>query len=93
MRVRQQIGNRQVVGAAGQAVTAAVTGGSVVRFPPVAGAADQVVALLGEGLHAVAHGQVAQPQQLGNRHGVGAGQAGAALAAEIAAELLSGLLL
>ncbi len=39
------------------------------------------VALLGVVIHAMAHRQVAQPQQCRDRHLVGTGQAGAALAA------------
>ena len=74
------------MGAAGQAVAAAHTGAGIALLPPVAGSADQVVALLGEGLHAVAHGQVAQPQQLRDRNSAGAGQAGPALAAALGAQ-------
>ena len=79
MGVSQKRGDRQVQRAAGQAVTAAATGLGVDRFPPVAGPVDQVVALLGKGLQTMADGQVAQTQHLGDRHLIGAGQAGAAL--------------
>ena len=47
----------------------------------MSGSADQVVALLGKGTHAVAEVQVAQAQELGDGYRVGAGQAGTALLA------------
>ena len=77
------------MGAAGQAGAAGAAGLGVELLPPVAGTADQVVALLGKGLHAVAHGQVAQAQEFGDRHAVGAGQAGAALAAALRPQALA----
>ena len=68
MGVRQQIGNGQVMRATGKALTTALTGRSIKLFPPVAGTADQVVTLLGKGGEPMAHVQIAQPQQFGNRN-------------------------
>ena len=89
------------MGAAGRQSPQLLQAAAFHLFKPVPRLAHHGVALSGMDLHAVAHRQVAQPQQLGDRHGVGAGQASAALAAEApppavgvaAGELLQGLLL
>ena len=81
MGVGQQLGDGQVMGAAGQAVAALLAGRSIDLFKPMAGLADQAIALFGKALHAMAHRQVAEPQQLGDRQLLRAGQAGPALAA------------
>ena len=74
------------MGTARQTVTAALAGGGIQRFPPVPGAGDQVVTLLAEAAQVMADRQVAQSQQIRNRHLLGAGQTGAALAAVVGAE-------
>ena len=81
------------MGAAGEAVAAAVAGCCIHLFKPVPRLAHHGVALSGMDLHAMAHRQVAQPQQLGDWYGIGAGQASAALAAEAGPQLLASLLL
>ena len=79
MGVRKQIGDRQLVRAARQAVTAALAAARIDRFPPVTGAADQVVALSGEFQQVMATSEIAQPEQFRNRYLIGAGQTGSAL--------------
>ena len=81
------------MGAAGEAVAAAVAGCGIHLFKPVPRLAHHGVALSGMDLHAMAHRQVAQPQQLGDWYGIGAGQASAALAAEAGPQLLASLLI
>ena len=61
--------------ASGQAFPTAFTGGSILLFPPVAGTADQVVSLLRKCGEPMANGQIAQPQQLGNRNLLRTGEA------------------
>ena len=92
MGIGQQLGDGQLMGAAGQAVAALLAGRSIDLFKPLAGLADQAVALLGEALHAVAHSQVPEPQQLGDRQLLRAGQAGPALAAGLCPQALVPLL-
>ena len=92
MSVSQQLGDGQLMGAAGQTVAALLAGCSVDGFKPMAGVADQPITLLGKALHAVAHGQVAEPQQLRDRQLLRAGQAGPALAAGLRPQALMPLL-
>ena len=92
MGIGKQLGDGQVMGAAGQAVAALLAGRSVDLFKPMAGLADQAVALFGEALHAVAHSQVAEPQQLRDGQLLRAGQAGPALAAGLRPQALVPLL-
>ena len=54
----------------------------------MAGLANQAIALLGEALHAMAHSQVAETQQLGDGHLLWAGKARLALAACLRAQAL-----
>ena len=99
MGVGQQVRDGQSVGAAGQAGSAALAGLGIYLFPPGPGPADEVVALRGEGLHAMAQRHLPQPQQSRDRHLLGAGKTGTALAAPFFAqpfppshlELLDGL--
>ena len=74
------------MGTARQAVAAARAGGGIHRFPPVAGAGDQVVPLLAEAAQVMADRQVAKSQQIRNRHLLGTGQTGTALAAVVGTE-------
>jgi hypothetical protein len=97
--VGQQVRDWQSVGAAGQAVPAALAGLGIYPLPPGTGPADEVVPLRGEGLHAMAQRHLPQPQQSRDRHLLGAGKTGTALAAPFFAqpfppghlELLDGL--
>ena len=75
-----------MVRATGKALPTAFTGRSIVLFPPVACTADQVVALLRECSEPMAHGQIAQPQEFGNRNLVRTGEAGLTLLAMLLAE-------
>ena len=88
MGIGQELGDRQTMGATGQAGATGLTGPGIELLPPVTSPADQVVALAGKDLEAMAHRQVAQAQQGRDRHGAGAGQASLALAAEIVAQAL-----
>ena len=81
MAILQQVGDRQVVGAAGEAVAATLAGPPIHLLPPMARLADQVVALAGKRFHAVANRQLPQPQQAGNRHLLRTGETGLALPA------------
>ena len=79
MGVGEQLWDRQMMWATGKAVPASITGACVMFFPPVASSADQVVTLLAEFEQIVAQHQVAQAQQLRNRHFTRTGEAGPAL--------------
>ena len=72
--------------ATGKALPTAFTGGGVVLFPPVTGTADEVVALLRKFGEPMANGQIAQPQEFGDRNLVRTGKAGLALLAMLLAK-------
>ena len=69
--------------ATGKALPTAFTGGGVVLFPPVTSTADEVVALLRKFVEPMPHGQIAQPQEFGDRNLVRTGKAGLALIATV----------
>lgn len=72
--------------ATGKALPTAFTGGGVVLFPPVTSTADEVVALLRKFGKPMANGQIAQPQEFGDRNLVRTGKAGLALLAMLLAK-------
>ena len=72
--------------ATGKTLPTAFTGRGIVLFPPVAGTADQVVALLRKGGEPMAHGQIAQSQQFRNWNLVRTGNARLTLLAMLLAE-------
>ena len=76
-----------------ETVPASITGACVDLLPPVASSPDQVVALLAEFDQIVAQHQVAQAQQLRNRHLTRTGQAGLALTTEFGSEPMAPALL
>jgi hypothetical protein len=79
------------MGTAGQAGATALTGPCIHLLPPMACLSDEAVALPGKGLHAMADGQLSQPQQGGYGHLLGAGEAGLALATPLLAQALLAL--
>jgi hypothetical protein len=82
MGLRQQIRDRQMMGATGKAIPTGLTPFSIDLFPPVASAPNQVVALFCELLEVMGEPQVAQSQQLRNGHLLRTGEAGSALMAK-----------
>ena len=60
MGIGQQLGDGELVGTARQAGATGLASTGIELLPPVAGPADQVVALARKGFHAMAHRQVAQ---------------------------------
>ena len=72
--------------ATGKARPTAFTGGGIVRFPPVASTADEVVALLRKFVEPITHGQIAQPQEFWDRNLIRTGNAGLTLFAMLLAK-------
>ena len=86
MGVAQQIRNGQLMRTAGQTLATAIAAGGINQFPPVPSPADQVVTLLAEAGQVMADRQVAEAQQLWNRHLIRTGKAGLALLTQIVSQ-------
>ena len=76
------------MGATGKAIPTGLTAFSIDLLPPVASTPNQVVTLFRELLEVMSESQVAQSQQLRNRHLLRTGETGSALMAKRVTEPL-----